>query len=281
MGNENFPSVDATQYPEFSTQITPGGMAVADEVTPEDSTPKSKRSKEPAWNTQQNLVLVSEWIKYETSSVVGRNQRGETYWGKIAEYCNKYCSFDSPRDLVACRNRFNYMSKIINKWIGAYESAKRMQGSGWSEDDVLTKAQELFAGGKNIQFTLNEEWHALRDQPRYGSQMGGNVGSGSSGSRRSHEDSVGSSARPMGREAAKKKGKKKSKDAAGLEEVEKEWVQFKEIKDKEIEHLKEYTKVQQEKNRLTKMKMYLKLSSEEHLDDRKKELLENLVRELF
>jgi hypothetical protein len=30
----------------------------------------------------------------------------------------------------------------------------------------------------------------------------------------------------MGREAAKKKGKKKSKDAA-LEEVEKEWVEFK------------------------------------------------------
>jgi len=53
--------------------------------------------------------------------------------------------------------------------------------------------------------------------------MGGSVGSGSSGSKRSHEDSVGSSARPMGREAAKKKGKKKSKDAA-LEEVETEWV---------------------------------------------------------
>ncbi|XP_039688052.1 uncharacterized protein [Medicago truncatula] len=269
MGNEKFPSVGATQYPEFSTQITPGGMAVADEVTPEDSTPKSKRSKEPAWNTQQNLVLISAWIKYGTSSVVGRNQRGETYWGKIAEYC----SFDSPRDLVACRNRFNYMNKIINKWIGAYESAKRMQGSGWSENDVLTKAHKLFACGKNIQFTLNEEWHALRDQPRYGSQMGGNVGSGSSGSKRSHEDSVGSSARPMGREAAKKKGKKKSKDVAGLEEVEKEWVQFKEIKDREIEHLKEYTKVQQEKNRLKKMKMYLKLTSEE--------LLENLERELF
>jgi hypothetical protein len=32
----------------------------------------------------------------------------------------------------------------------------------------------------------------------------------------------------MGREVAKKKGKKKSKDAAALEVVEKEWVQFKE-----------------------------------------------------
>ena len=182
-------------------------MTVVNEVTPdlEDSTPKSKKSKEPAWNTQQNLVLISAWIKYGTSSVVGRNQRGETYWGKIAQYCNEYCPFDSPRDLVACRNRFNYMSKAINKWIGVYESAKRLQGSGWSKDDVLAKAQELFACGKNVQFTLKEEWYALRDQPLYGSQMGGNVGSGSSGSNRSHEDSVGSSTRPMVERQLKKR----------------------------------------------------------------------------
>jgi len=132
-----------------------------------------------------------------------------------------------------------------------------------------------------------EEWHALRDQPRYGSQVGGSIGSGSSGSKRSHEDSIGSSARPMGRETAKKKGKKKSKDVA-LEEVEKEWVEFKELKEEEIEQLKELTLVKQEKNKLMKekteakkMKMYLKLSSEEHLDDRKKELLEKLEHELF
>jgi len=36
-----------------------------------------------------------------------------------------------------------------------------------------------------------------------------------------------------------------------------------------------------EKTEVKKMKMYLKLSSEEHLDDRKKELLEKLERELF
>jgi phenylacetate-coenzyme A ligase PaaK-like adenylate-forming protein len=48
-----------------------------------------------------------------------------------------------------------------------------------------------------------------------------------------------------------------------------------------IEQMKEFTLVQQEKNKLKKMKLYVKLSSEEHLDDRKKELLEKLERELF
>jgi len=73
-----------------------------------------------------------------------------------------------------------------------------------------------------------------------------------------------------------------------LEEVEKEWVEFKELKEQEIEQLKELTLVKKEKNKLMKektdakkMKMYLKLRSEEHLDDRKKKLLERLERELF
>jgi hypothetical protein len=49
------------------------------------------------------------------------------------------------------------MRKIINKWIGAYDKAKRLKGSGWSDNDVLAKAQELYAGGKNVQFTLIAE----------------------------------------------------------------------------------------------------------------------------
>jgi hypothetical protein len=91
----------------------------------------------------------------------------------------------------------------------------------------------------------------------------------------------------MGREAAKKKGKKKIKEAA-LEVVEKEWVEFKQFNEKELEQLNKLALVQQETNQLMKekteakkMKLYLKLSSEEHLDDRKKVMLEKLERELF
>jgi len=95
MVNENFQSVG--EFPEFSTQINRGGMTRANEVTPipEESTSKSKKNQQPAWNTQQNLMLISGWIKYGTCSVVGRNQTGEAYWGKIAEYCNEHCSFEA------------------------------------------------------------------------------------------------------------------------------------------------------------------------------------------
>jgi protein-tyrosine-phosphatase len=91
----------------------------------------------------------------------------------------------------------------------------------------------------------------------------------------------------MGREAAKKKGKKKSKEVAS-EVVDKEWAEYKQFNEKELERLDKIALMQQEANQLMKektqtkkMKLYLKLSSNEHLDDRKKELWENLAQELF
>ena len=65
------------------------------------------------------------------------------------------------------------------------------------------------------------EWLAVRDQPHYSSQVGGNTGSTSSGSKRSRESdvsdlySVGSSTRPMGREAAKQRQKEKQMRSFG------------------------------------------------------------------
>ena len=157
----------------------------------------------------------------------------------------------------------------------------------------MAKAHELYSCGKTAQFNLMSEWHAVRDQPRYRSQVGGNTGSGSSGSKRGHEtdvsdsNSVGSSARPMGRDAAKKKAHKKSKGAA-LEAVSEEWNEFKQFKENELERLDKISMRQQEANQLLKqsteakkMKMFMKLSSKEHLDDRSKELLEKLGHDLF
>ncbi|XP_058762812.1 glutathione S-transferase T3-like [Vicia villosa] len=293
MRNENISNVGVDEFPEFSTQMDIGAMRGGQGATPnaDDSTPI--RRKSPKWTTDQNLVLISGWIKYGTDSVVGRNQKSDSYWGKIADYCNEHCSFDPPRDGAACRNHYNYMSRILNKWIGAYDNAKRMQQSGWSENDVLAKAHELYSSGKSGHFLLMSEWLAVHDQPRYGSQVGGNTGSGSSGSKRVHEsdvsdsNSVGSSARPMGRDAAKKKGKKKSKGAT-LESVNEEWNEFKQFKEKELERLDKIAMRQEEANQLLKenteakkMKMFMKLSSKEHLDDRSKELLEKLGRDLF
>ena len=225
-GDANVPR--ETEFPEFSTQISLGGMSGASELIPDANPDESAqaRRRNPKWTTDQNLVLLSGWIKYGTDIIVGRNQKSKVYWSKNFEYCNEHCSFDPPRDGASCRNNFNYMNKKLSKWSGAYDNARCMQQSGWSENDVMAKAHELYSSGKNEHFNLMSEWLVVRDQPRYGSQVGGNTGFISSGSKRSREsdasdsnsvgsNSVGSSARPMEREATKKRQKEKQRCSFG------------------------------------------------------------------
>ncbi|XP_048604105.1 glutathione S-transferase T3-like [Brassica napus] len=140
-GDENVPR--ATEFPEFSTQIALGSMSA------------QARRKSPKWTTDQNLVLLSGWIKYGTYIIVGRNQKREAYWSKISEYCNEHCSFDPPRDGASCKNHFNYMNKKLSKWSGAYDNARRMQRSGWSENDVMAKMNISISCRSGLMFVIN------------------------------------------------------------------------------------------------------------------------------
>ncbi|KAL9858842.1 hypothetical protein AtNW77_Chr1g0040961 [Arabidopsis thaliana] len=147
MGNETNTNVGATEFPEFSTQMALGVMSGVHETIPNEEDLTCNHSGSSKWTTDQNLVLLSRWIKYE---------------------------------------------QIVSLVETKKDNVKRMQQSGWSKDGVLAKAHEL-----------------------YSNAVEGNTGSGSSGSKRTHEsdvrdaNSVGSSARPIGSDIAKKKTKKK------------------------------------------------------------------------
>ncbi|GAA0147990.1 hypothetical protein LIER_07550 [Lithospermum erythrorhizon] len=55
----------------------------------------------------------------------------------------------------------------INKFIGSYRSAKKVTVSGWSEDDYLNKAHEIYTEDMKGKFNLMEEWKVFRDEPKY------------------------------------------------------------------------------------------------------------------
>ncbi|KAL9681442.1 hypothetical protein QQ045_013225 [Rhodiola kirilowii] len=70
--------------------------------------------------------------------------------------------------------------------------------------------------------------------------------------------------------------------------VSEEWKEFKQFKEQELERLDKIAIRQEEANQLMKertkakkMKMFMKLSSKEHLDGKSKELLEKLSNDLF
>ena len=73
MGNDVVPNIGTTEFSEFSTQIGLGVTSSVNEDTrkenEEDST--HARRKSPKWTTDQNLVLISGWIKYGTVLLAG------------------------------------------------------------------------------------------------------------------------------------------------------------------------------------------------------------------
>ncbi|CAH8263760.1 unnamed protein product [Arabidopsis lyrata] len=78
------------------------------------------------------------------------------------------------------------------------------------------------------------------------------------------------------------------RDHVALEVVNKEWNEYKQFKEQELERLDKITMTQEETNLLMKertqakkMKMFMKLSGEEHFDDQSKELLEKLNEDIF
>ncbi|XP_010436666.1 PREDICTED: glutathione S-transferase T3-like [Camelina sativa] len=281
VGNEIVPDSGATEFPEFSMQMGLGGTSDVNQSTPSIDHSTSGPRKSSKWTTEQNLVLLSGWIKYGTDSIVGRNQKSESFWDKIAE------------------NRYNYVNTKLGKWIGTYDNAKRMQQSGWSKQDVMAKAHEIYTDGGNGNFNLMKQWIDVRYQPRNCSKVGGNTGSRSSGSKRIHDsdasdsNSVGSSARPMGRDAAKK-AKKKGKGTV-LEVVNEEFNVYKKLKEQELKRLDNISMMQEEairkqeesnivmkeKTRAVNTKMWMKLSEKNCLNDKERKLMQKLSYELF
>jgi hypothetical protein len=74
-----------------------------------------------------------------------------------------------------------------------------------------------------------------------------------------------------------------------LESVNEEWInEFKQYKEKELERLNKIAMMREEAKQLLKqstkvkkMKMFMKLNSNEHLDNRDKDLVEKLGHDLF
>ncbi|RID49696.1 hypothetical protein BRARA_H00477 [Brassica rapa] len=149
MGNEFVLNIRTTDCPEFSTQIGLGDTSGINEGAQKKNEEDSThaRRKSPKWSTSQKLVLIS----------------------------------------ASCRNHYNYMNKKLSKWVGVYDNAKRKQQSGWSENDVLVKAQEIYSGSKNEYFNLISHENDTSDSNSIGS------------------NSVGSNICPIGRDTSKKR----------------------------------------------------------------------------
>ncbi|KAF8084962.1 hypothetical protein N665_0691s0001 [Sinapis alba] len=125
-------SVDycSSQVPYFGTQ--------AHEASNYAEESPAERRERRKWTPIDDLVLISAWLNTSKDLVVGNEQRCGTFWKRIAaDYAaSPKVAGSELREASNCKQRWQKINDIVNKFCGAFEAASREKSSGQNENDI-------------------------------------------------------------------------------------------------------------------------------------------------
>ncbi|XP_023644415.1 glutathione S-transferase T2-like [Capsella rubella] len=169
--NESFPPEAynlASEGPAWSSQPSIG--------TPSDGTP-AMSSQTPVtvkdrkkWNPCDDEVLISAWLNTSKDTIVGNQQKGGSFWHRVAEY---YASSPSSTESgeqglkVNCKQRWHKINEFTNKFCGSFATAERQNTSGHSDNDVLKVAHAIYYSDYKTRFNLEHCWCLLRYEQKW------------------------------------------------------------------------------------------------------------------
>lgn len=221
-------SFGSSQLPVLGTQ-QPGGSSLGGDTAAE---PRERK----AWTVQDDLLLISAWLNTSKDPIVCNEQKLGAFWKRISMYvtANAKAAGGIKREPNNCKNRWQKINEIVTKFSGSYAAATRERASGQNDNDVITRAYDIYFNNHATKFNLEYAWRQLRYDQKWCEISTSKTEATSK--RRKVEDGSHSAAvddeaqsRPPGVKAAKARAKKsveEGKDAIELRTI-------KEIKDKD------------------------------------------------
>lgn len=203
--------------------------------------PSRSTEKNVKWETKEDIALMAGWCHVSGDSTRGNNQRKTSMWARIWQMYEQTRAENpteiGPRNENQMKGRFKRLNENANKWVAAYRAAYSRMKSGMSIKDVELDAHKIYEGDgskfldltvfnevmcKNPKWMLNIDRDNTRSR-RIDEEPNEESGGSTKRSRTSEEgeyvvhsnqetpNSGGSTIqRPIGRDAAKKKGKGKA-----------------------------------------------------------------------
>jgi hypothetical protein len=157
------------------------------------------------------LLQASAWLNISKDPIHGNDKKSDSFWGQITEEYNKNNQPDRIRDTNQLKIHWSRLSKTINEFNGYWNSVMKMNKSGYSDNQILEEAQQMYQNKHSKRFQLVHWWNILRNEPKWCTHA--------AQSEKEKNKSIDVDAtddkdvpRPMGREAAKaeRKGKRKA-----------------------------------------------------------------------
>lgn len=211
---------------------------------------------------------MAAWCHVSSDSTRGNNQRKSSVWARICKMYEQTRSENpkdiGPRNENQMKGRFKRLSENGSKWVAAYRAAYSRKTSGMNLKDVELEAHKIYEadGSKFLDLTVfnevmckNPKWMLNIDRDNTGSHpMDGEPNEESGGSTKrsrtteegeyvvhSNQETPTSGGstiqRPIGRDAAKKKGKGKASQSITSPQIRKHrlFAQYQEAVRKDVE----------------------------------------------
>jgi hypothetical protein len=137
----------------------------------EDSSASSpdegRRTVRINYSEDENLRLVSLWIKHSVDPIRGTDQSREAYWNKIAEAFNSgQAEGARRRSKGQLKSHWGRINAAVTKFNGVY--GRMTYCSGESDDMLMDKARAVFKReNKKASFTFEYVWKILRKEPKW------------------------------------------------------------------------------------------------------------------
>ncbi|KAL6841847.1 hypothetical protein ACP4OV_028359 [Aristida adscensionis] len=177
----------------------------------DDGVEASKSVKKRYWTHDEEVRLASAWLNISKDPIHGNDKKSDSFWGQITEEFNKNSQPDRIRDTNQLKIHWSRLSRTINEFNGYWIQVCKMNKSGYSDDQIMEEAQQMYKKKYSKPFQLVHWWKILRNEPKWCTHAA------QSEKEKSEIIDVDLSndkdvPRPMGREAAKKerKGKRKA-----------------------------------------------------------------------
>ncbi|KAL6878344.1 hypothetical protein ACP4OV_012514 [Aristida adscensionis] len=180
-------------------------------IDDDDGVEASKSLKKRYWTHDEEVRLASAWLNISKDPIHGNDKKSDSFWGQITEEFNKNSQPDRIRDTNQLKIHWSRLSRTINEFNGYWASVCKMNKSGYSDDQIMEEAQQMYKKKHSKPFQLIHWWKILRNEPKWSTHA---AQSEKEKSKRIDVDLSDDKdvPRPMGREAAKKerKGKRKA-----------------------------------------------------------------------
>ncbi|CEP20022.1 hypothetical protein [Parasitella parasitica] len=89
------------------------------------------------WNPEETLALRHAWKSVSNDAITGRDRKGPTFWGSVAELLSKNESVKEEISTDKVKSNFSRVSKSLSKFCGCVAAMERKYTSVETPEDKV------------------------------------------------------------------------------------------------------------------------------------------------